>query len=141
MALHFTLAGLQAPSWQFLQDTMVGRADTGSSGAPCACLSVCRGELSTGTAVQEKQVGSVSCLVLEAASGEGLVQRFSIVSQSTAPKLFLMAQQTLESLRNSLASASYLFWALSSHILLSSCEGHRLEVTIAPGSPILIRQI
>lgn len=78
------------------------------------CLSVSGklGELSTRTAIQEKQVGSVSCLVLKAAFGEGFIQRFSIIAQSTAPKLFLMAHQTLESLSNSLASASYLFQAL-----------------------------
>lgn len=40
------------------------------------------------------------------------MQRFAIVSQSTAPKLFLMVQQTLEPLSNSLASSSYIFQAL-----------------------------
>lgn len=52
-------------------------------------------------------MGSLSCLVLKAAFGEGLIQQFSVF-----PKLFLMAQQTLESLSNSLASAGYHFQAL-----------------------------
>lgn len=54
-------------------------------------------------------MGSVSCLVLQVAFREGLIQWFSIVFKSIAPKLFLTAQQTLESLSNSLAPASYFF--------------------------------
>ncbi|KAM7094843.1 DNA-directed RNA polymerases I and III subunit RPAC2-like isoform X1 [Ciconia boyciana] len=61
MALHLTLTGLRAPSWQLHQDTVTGRAGAGPSGAPCASLSVSgkRGELRTRTAIQEKQVGSI----------------------------------------------------------------------------------
>lgn len=42
MALHFTLTGLQAPSWQLHEDTMMGRADRtiGCSVHRSVCLSV-----------------------------------------------------------------------------------------------------
>lgn len=132
MALHFTERACRLPAGSYAKARPWGELAQGPSAAPSVCLSARgkHGELSR----QGSRTGETSGLC-KLPGFKSLIQWFSVASQSTAPELSLMAQQTLDSLSKTLASAGALFQALESRILLPSWAGHRLKVTIAPRKP------